>query len=172
LGELKIPGYSTYLHPYDENHVIGIGQEDSNIKISLYNVKDVSNPIELSAYIIQKEKEDYSWSYSTALYEHKAFLFSKEKNLLCIPVSIDYKESAYLFNISKNGIKLRGIISHESETKKTESVDPWEDKDWEENYRYSIQRSLYIEDVIYTISQAMIKMNDLTSLGELNNINI
>ena len=54
LGELKIPGYSTYLHPYDENHIIGIGKEDNNVKLSLFNVIDVTNPKELSTYQIEE----------------------------------------------------------------------------------------------------------------------
>jgi uncharacterized secreted protein with C-terminal beta-propeller domain len=43
LGELKIPGYSTYLHPYDATHIIGVGMEDRNVKISLFDVSDLSN---------------------------------------------------------------------------------------------------------------------------------
>ena len=54
LGELKIPGYSTSLHPYDENRLIGVGYDtktnqwggtqNAGIKIDLYNVSDVKNP--------------------------------------------------------------------------------------------------------------------------------
>lgn len=56
LGELKIPGYSTYLHPYDADRLIGIGYDtkenqwggtmNSGVKIDLYNVADVSKPIQ------------------------------------------------------------------------------------------------------------------------------
>ena len=54
LGELKIPGFSNYLHPYDEEHIIGIGRDTKEIengrvqqlgiKIALFNVADVNNP--------------------------------------------------------------------------------------------------------------------------------
>lgn len=54
LGELKIPGYSTYLHPYDTDRLIGIGYDtktnqwggtqNAGIKVDLYNVRDVKNP--------------------------------------------------------------------------------------------------------------------------------
>ena len=54
LGELKIPGYSTYLHPYDENRLIGIGYDtyqnanggiqNGGLKVDLYNVSDVKSP--------------------------------------------------------------------------------------------------------------------------------
>ncbi|MFE3846057.1 beta-propeller domain-containing protein, partial [Thermoplasmatota archaeon] len=173
LGELKIPGYSTYLHPYDQNNVIGIGQEGNNVKISLFNVEDVSNPQELSTYQIQQETEEYYWSYSSALYEHKAFLFDKSKNLLILPISTDYKELAYVFNITNNYISLKGIITHESENKDSEEEhEIWESDYWREDYGYSIKRSLFIEDVIYTISDSMIKMNDMETLNELNKISI
>jgi len=170
LGELKIPGYSTYLHPYDQNNVIGLGKEDNNVKVSLFNVEEVSNPLEISTYQIQQEDDNYHWSYSTALYEHKAFLFDKEKELLVIPVSIDNKESAYVFNISKEGIELKGIITHESKNNETNEHEPLESSYWKDNYGYSIKRSLYIEDIIYTISDSMVKMNNLISLTEINDI--
>jgi uncharacterized secreted protein with C-terminal beta-propeller domain len=172
LGELKIPGYSTYLHPIDENNVIGIGQEENNIKISLFNVEDVSNPKELSTYQVKQDSEEYYWSYSTALYEHKAFLFDKDKNLLIIPVSTDYKESAYVFNVTGDIVDLRGIITHESDNNDIEEHEPWESSYWKDDYSFSIKRSLFIEDVIYTISDSMVKMNDLDTLYELNNLNL
>lgn len=172
LGELKIPGYSTYLHPYDQDNMIGIGQEENNIKISLFDVEDVSNPKELSTYQIQQETKEFYWSYSTALYEHKAFLFDKSKNLLIIPISTDFKESAYVFNITNNDISLRGIITHENEEIDEENHEPWESDYWKGDYSYSIKRSLFIENVIYTISDSMVKMNDMQTLNEINSISL
>ncbi len=92
LGKLKIPGYSNYLHPYDEKHVIGLGKEavDSEggsfawyqgVKLSLFDVSDVSNPREVAKLEIGDRGTD-----SPALYDHKAFLFSRERNLLVIPI--------------------------------------------------------------------------------------
>jgi len=100
LGELKIPGFSTYLHPYDETHIIGIGREDNKVKISLFDVSDMNNPVEIAKYEIENNDEDWRWMQSSALYEHKAFLFDREKNLLVIPVGDYSKQSAYVFDIS------------------------------------------------------------------------
>ncbi len=172
LGELKIPGFSTYLHPYDETHVIGIGQEQNLVKVSLFDVQDVANPQQLSTYQIQQKTEEYYWSYSSALYEHKAFLFDKEKQLLVIPVSVDYKESAYVFDISEDEIALKGIITHESDADKIDTNESLKSSYWMGDYSYSIKRSLYIEDVLYTISDAMIKMNDLVTLDEIARISL
>ena len=68
-GKLKIPGYSSYLHPYDENHIIGIGYNtksngyggvtNSNMKMSMFDVSDLENPKELFHIDIG---DDYAYS--------------------------------------------------------------------------------------------------------------
>ncbi|MCX6666063.1 MAG: beta-propeller domain-containing protein [Euryarchaeota archaeon] len=168
LGQVKIPGYSTYLHPYDDTHIIGIGKDGSQVKISLFDVSDMTNPVELANCSIT-DGENSWWSDSSALYEHKAFLFDLEKHLLVIPIGSYYKQSAYVFSISvDNGISLRGNISHDLETQH-------EDEPYYMSYYdsgNSIQRTLFIENVLYTISTNMIKMNNLETLAELNSIDL
>jgi len=165
LGSLKIPGYSTYLHAYDDDHIIGIGMEDNTVKISLFDVTDVTNPVEKAKYTI--EPDDSSWGSSTALYEHKAFLFDRAKNLLVLPAGSYKGEEAYVFDITpEDGINLKGTITHD--------IDYYDDD--EETYHYrsggSILRSLYIENVLYTMSTSMIKMNSLEDLQELNSLSL
>jgi uncharacterized secreted protein with C-terminal beta-propeller domain len=96
-GELSIPGYSSYLYPYDANHVIGIGSqttivngsENNNLKLSLFDVTNVNNPVEVANYVVEGNYTD-----STALYDPHAFLFNLQKQLLVIPVSItNYMET-------------------------------------------------------------------------------
>jgi uncharacterized secreted protein with C-terminal beta-propeller domain len=124
LGYLKIPGYSSYLHPYDENHIIGLGMEDRSLKLSLFDVTDVENPVEIGKY-----KVGGYYSGSNALYDHKAFLFSKEKELLVIPVNYNereelitneysykyykykYWQGAFVFRVNLKGFDLIGKIS-------------------------------------------------------------
>jgi len=182
LGELKIPGYSDYLHPYDENHVIGIGKQTieaeggnfawyQGVKISLFDVTDVSQPKEKSNYIIGDRG-----TQSLALHDPHAFLFSKDKNLLVMPISLSEKQNeedfhgqqtflgAYIFNISaENGIEMHGKISH-TEEGETLGYYSWY------NNRQDIKRSFYIGDTLYTVSNKMIKMNDLDTLEEINTI--
>ncbi|MDO8508848.1 MAG: beta-propeller domain-containing protein [Nanoarchaeota archaeon] len=134
LGYLKIPGYSNYLHPYDEDHIIGIGKDVDEsidtavkgIKVSIFDVKDVENPRE-SAKIIVGERG----TESNALYDHKAILFDKERNLLVLPISlVEIDKSKYngkipsdaygqmvwqgamVFDINLDEIKVRGKITH------------------------------------------------------------
>lgn len=76
LGDLKVPGWTSYLHPFDADHIIGIGRdENSHIKITLYDVSDVSAPINISEYTVPS-----FWSDTPALSDHKAFLFDASKN--------------------------------------------------------------------------------------------
>jgi uncharacterized secreted protein with C-terminal beta-propeller domain len=187
LGKLKIPGYSDYLHPYDENTLIGIGKETveaeegdfawyQGVKISLFDVSDVENPKELAKYEIGDRGTD-----SPALFDHHAFLFSRKRNLLVIPVleaTIDeddfagpvpdnfYGEytyqGAYVFNINREGIDLRGRVTHLEE----ESIDLLKSGFWFDS-EYSVERSLYIEENLYTLSQKMIKINNLETLSQL-----
>lgn len=59
LGQLKIPGFSRYLHPYDDDYIIGFGrQADENgrqlgLKVSMFNVSDVNNPTESAQLELQ-----------------------------------------------------------------------------------------------------------------------
>ena len=138
LGKLKIPGYSDYLHPYDENHLIGIGKwtveaEEGDfawyqgVKISLFDVSDVEHPREIDSIIIIGDRG----TDSPVLHNHKALLFDKELNLLAIPILLaeideskypigvppntygDYVwQGLYVFKISENDISLRGRITH------------------------------------------------------------
>jgi len=238
LGYLKITGFSDYLHPYDENHIIGIGKSATEegrvtgMKIALFDVSDVANPAEEAKIEIGGRGTD-----SNALYEHKAFLFDKNKNLLVLPIQV-YEEKemsnefnrwtgsdivfngAYVFDISlDNGIKLRGKITHFSNKSKYDAAEDEEigaereiygqtykkigDNNWEiedsysddyskivytdkyidqqpggisynnlYDYQYQIQRSLYMDDVLYTISQAKIKANNLDSVDEINSLDL
>jgi inhibitor of cysteine peptidase len=192
LGKLKIPGYSDYLHPYDENTLIGIGKETveaeegdfawyQGVKISLFDVSDVQNPRELAKIEIGSRGTD-----SPALYDHHAFLFSRARNLLVIPIleaTIDENafsgsvpanyygeytyQGAYVFSISKEGIELRGTITHIDD----DNMDLLKSGYWFDS-EYEVQRSLYIEDNLYTLSQGMIKINNLNTLNEIAAINL
>lgn len=199
LGKLKIPGYSTYLHPYDENHIIGIGMETKEIinrnsngkvisttakvvgmKMALFDVSNVNSPVQISSVVIGDSR-----TTSAILTNPKALLFSKEKSLIAIPVnnysqnfevtsSNNYEtminnytkyskpynaEGYFVYNINvQDGFKLKGVITHE----KTNAT-----------YYYSnskLLRGLYIDNNLYTVSETMIKVNELDSLkamGEL-----
>lgn len=199
LGKLKIPGYSNYLHPYDDTHLIGFGKDavplkDSDLafplglKLSLFDVSDVSNPVELGTFGIGDAGSD-----SYALSDHKAFLFDKEKNLLVIPVRVAQVpperktedlvhvygdvvfEGAYAFGVNPscapaqnacNVFALKGNVSH---------VDPEQLKKMGDVYfggGTDVKRSAYIGDVLYTMSDQYLKANALSDLTELKSVKL
>jgi uncharacterized secreted protein with C-terminal beta-propeller domain len=192
LGKLKIPGYSDYLHPYDETHLIGLGKDAAaaegenqdfawyqGVKLSLFDVSDVARPTEVANYLIGDRGTD-----SYALHEHKAFLFSKEKNLLVIPVTLakidplkypngvepntygDFVfQGAYVFNISiEGGFSLKGTVSHADPSALQKSGE----------YYYgnndNVQRSLYMDNALYTVSDKYVKANDLGTLAPISSL--
>jgi inhibitor of cysteine peptidase len=177
-GKLEIPGYSSYLHPYDENHVIGLGKEGNNVKLSLFDVSDVNNPTEIAKYIVEGD-----WTDSEALQEPKAFLFDKEKELLVIPVSktnygvVDTKDGesittqggfwqgAYVFNVTASGFTLRGGITHQENTTDTQYYYGYDYNMW-------VHRALYINNTLYTVSNAKVLLNNLNTLALIADVNL
>lgn len=106
VGELKIPGFSSYLHPISDTLLLGIGVDgDENgqgngIKLSLFDVSDPTSPKEVSKYEINGLDENgedgsyrYSCIYSTAFYSHKALCFDYENGIVYVPFAKD--ESYY-----------------------------------------------------------------------------
>ncbi len=192
LGKLKIPGVSDYLHPYDENHIIGIGKEAveakegnfawfQGVKLALFDVSDVENPVEKARFVVGNRGTD-----SEALRDHKAFLFEREKKLLVIPILLaeineeqypngvpdsaygEYTfQGAYVFELTKeNGFVLRGRVTHVKD-------DSLEKSGYYYFSPYSIiRRSLYIGNNLYTLSGKMIKINDLSDLKDVKEIEL
>jgi uncharacterized secreted protein with C-terminal beta-propeller domain len=184
LGQLKLPGYSSYLHPYDDTHIIGIGRgtKDSGhggvmatgVKVALFDVADVSNPRLVSDYVIPGQGTD-----TEVLNDHKALLFDRSRNLLSIPVSsydadpryepdgkyIQPKvwRGFYVFGISADsGITLKGKVEHSNAA-----------SDYYNYYGVQGSRSFYIDSVLYTVSLGnLIKMNDIGTLQEINQLEI
>lgn len=191
LGALKIPGYSDYLHPYDENHIIGFGKDTEEMaqkgwpgnggsmafyqgmKLAVFDVSDVTRPIEEFKAIIGDRGTD-----SELLRNPKALLFDKSKNLLAFPVTVmenkqktpgdvtQYGEftfqGAYVYNLDlQNGFKLKGKITHLSSDDYLKAGQSWYDSS------KNIERILYINDTLYTLSKGLLKANDLDSLKEI-----
>ena len=175
LGELKIPGFSNYLHPYDDEHVIGIGRDTKvvnrgvqqmGIKIALFNVADVNNPKVQDDIVIGDGS-----TYSESLHDHKAFFFDKTSGILSIPISGDSKSlksfelnsdrwnGFYVFSLdSTEGFDIKGKIAH-----------------FADDHRYygmGNARTFYIDTVLYTASEKYLKMNDLDSIKEINSIKL
>ena len=182
LGELKIPGFSNYLHPYDEEHVIGFGRDTKEIdngrvqqlgiKIALFNVADVNNPKVADDIVIGDRS-----THSEALHNHKAFFFDKKSGVLSIPISGDAEilegissskmfapdynrwSGFYVFDLEKSdGFNLKGTVTHSAEDSRY--------------YGMGNARTFYIDEVLYTASEGYLKMNSLNNLEEINSIKL
>lgn len=161
LGYLKIPGFTRYLHPYDNDHLIGIGKDGTNVKMSLFDVTNVSAPIELDNYVFESSSD------TPVLTEHKAFLFDRARSLLALPISIWrpwyslYWQGAYVFDITlTDGFVLKGNITH-----RNSSTNQWDSN-------FDVNRELYIETVLYTVSNKMIGMNSLSDLALIKQVTL
>ncbi len=92
IGELKIPGYSDYIHPLGDNHLLTIGKDAilyesrawyQGLQLSIFDVSGFKNPV-----LVHKEQIGVRGTESEALHNHKAFTYWEEKNLLAIPVRL------------------------------------------------------------------------------------
>lgn len=99
-GELKIPGYSSYLHPVAKDIILGIGQEDSRVKATLFDVSSPKNPKELSTY-----KLDEYWTEAAS--NHHAFLLDGKHEIFFLPGS----KGGYVFSYVNNQLKLAKTVA-------------------------------------------------------------
>ena len=190
LGELKITGYSDYLHPFDENFIIGIGKEADDqgsfawyqgVKVALFDVSDPANPREAGTFVIGDRGTE-----SPVLTEHKALLFDRARSLLVMPVTVaklsGYNEpwargepvwqGAYVFTVNPEaGVVFRGGITHLANGEVPSEYCYYGGYyGGTTNCDRQVSRSLFIGEVLYTLSPTMMKMNSLTDLSEINTV--
>jgi uncharacterized secreted protein with C-terminal beta-propeller domain len=162
VGELKILGYSAYLHPVGDGLLIGVGQDATDdgrttgTQVSLFDVSDPSDPVRVDAITLSEG------SSSEVEYDHHAFLFWEQSGLGIIPVQQWYwdseKETAFFgavgFGIDRGDITEIARIAHPG------GKDGWD-------YRAQIRRSIVVGDSVYTVSDAGIMKSDLDDLREV-----
>jgi uncharacterized secreted protein with C-terminal beta-propeller domain len=200
LGALKIPGYSNYLHPYDENHIIGFGKDTVEyvrkdtqgrelgrtayylgMKIAVFDVSDVQNPIEKFT-----EKIGDRGTESELLSNHKALYFEKDKNLLAFPVTVmevqnqkDPSNSnfpaygsfafqgAYIYSLDLvNGFTLQKKVTHLNAEDYLKAGDYWYQSD------KNVERILRINNILYTLSKDRIKAHNLSTFEDVADLTL
>jgi hypothetical protein len=173
VGELKVPGFSSYIHPLGENHLLTVGvhvPEDQTdwrqraVKLSLF---DVTNPAEPKEAFTQLVGTAYGWS--EALWEHKAFNFFPAKGLLAIPFS-DYNPNSHdywsgfrselkVFHVSPaTGFTSVGAVSM-SDVYQVHNY-----RDWSWYWTPSVRRSVMADDYVYAISDAGVRVAHVSNL--------
>ncbi len=163
LGYLKIPGFSTYMHILDRDHVLGFGYDTeesggwgldtTGFKLSLFDVSDVSSPLEIKNEVIGTKAE------SLLATDHKALMISLDKGIMGFPLNYinsesDYFAGYYLYNVSNSDFSFRGRVTHVRDD--AEMIDI--------AYDDLILRGLFIGDNLYTVSEGRLQVNDLGTL--------
>ncbi|MEW8117086.1 MAG: beta-propeller domain-containing protein [Candidatus Thiodiazotropha sp.] len=169
-GELEVPGFSTYLHPIEGDLILAIGQDtDTNgIKLSLFDISDLAQPVLLNEHLIG------AGSYSEAAYNHHAFTWFEQEQMLAIPVTHWNRstlEAIFDVNDIFNGLELFKVTAQQG-------IQPYAAIDHDIFYRNQnnsrwlypegIRRSFFVSDeamnsYIYSISERGFLVNDLAS---------
>ena len=187
VGELKIPGYSAYLHPMGDDHLLAVGMagldtgELTGLSVNLFDVSDMASPKLAHSHEVS---HDGGWAWSEALWDHHAFTFAYGK--LTIPAFTEsYNESeerwegfsgTITFAIDADaGISEVGRVDHRDlvglSTCNYARWYDWAEEDscsWDYGYWYAqVRRSLYskkgADEYLYTVSDYGVKVNDLNA---------
>jgi uncharacterized secreted protein with C-terminal beta-propeller domain len=191
-GELKIPGYSEYLHPYDENHLIGIGHDavengtsaiPLGLQMALFNVSDMKNPKQLYNVKIGDKGTNTELTYN-----HKALYWDAEKKLFGFPV--DYYElekgfdvanpwqtgvgkfqGAYIYSVTpQSGFELKAKLT-QLPISASMLIDYGKDASYYSYYNYFVNRILRVgDDSLFTLSNNQINAYDLNNFKEQNRL--
>jgi uncharacterized secreted protein with C-terminal beta-propeller domain len=170
VGELEVPGFSTYIHPMDDNHLITLGVDMEtgwNLQLQMFDVSELDAPKLMFKEVIE--------GWSEAEWNHKAFTYYPPKNLLVVPVlRYDWNGNGFSGFLSykvtiKDGFSKLGEIDHTP----TEKVCV---KYYDEEYCYypynNPRRSIVIEDYLYTISELFLKVNEIGSAQSIKTIDL
>ncbi len=174
VGELEVPGFSTYLHDLDDGRIlsIGIGGDESGAtwgqtQISLFDASDFDHPRLQDNLALQAEGD---WSWSEAQWEHHAFQYWAPKALLAVPVSSyrdlgdpdgdgtwewEYLSRLELINVDlEGGLSRKGTIDHSHLYSN--------DEYW---YYRDIRRTIFMGDYLYAISDRGISVHRTADLS-------
>jgi hypothetical protein len=176
LAELKIPGFSTYMHRMDANHLLTIGYDGDDqgnfawftgVALQIFDVSDGTQPKLKWKHVIGTRG-----SSSEALTDHLAFTYYAEKNLLALPLTVcegstgggSYGDQLtfsglLVFDVTPaKGFSLRGKIGFQPGAGATCS-------NWWTDASSQVKRSLVIENTIYALSEDRLKADGLEALG-------
>ena len=166
-GELKINGYSSYLHPIGEDLLLGVGQDATaegrilGTQVSVFDVSDPAKPIRMSRLTFEDAQSEAEW-------DHHAFLWWPEDEIVVLPLqrwSWDEREGteehfagAVVVEATTQRIRTVGEITHPSQT------EPGCEECWA--WTEPVMRSVVIGDALFTISQTGVMVSDLDTLEQ------
>ncbi len=149
LGELEVTGYSTYMHPLGEDHLLAVGEavDPAGVQISLFDVSDLADP-----QLQDREIVETGWSGSEAIYDHHAFNYYEPMDLFAVPINSSYGwgdvdfAGLYVYDVTvADGIDYVGAVDA------SVFVEPAVD-DYYAQYCAQVRRSIIIEDTLYAVA--------------------
>lgn len=170
IGELKIPGFSTYIHPLDDGHLLTIGihmpdpaggpvdWQERRMKLSIFDVRDPTKPLEKFTETIGTAS-----GWSEAAWEHKAFNFFPEKGLLAIPFS-DYRASSndywsdFVSDLRVFRVDAAAGITPIGALGLADVYQTYAYRDWTWSWSPWVRRSVMADDFVYAISDAGVRV--------------
>lgn len=170
LGELEMPGFSTYQHPWTDNYIIGIGYETDDrgrvngLKFSLYDITNKNNPVEVGTPLILLY-DTYGFIDSDSIFNHKSIMVDKENNLLGIPIRISLYQSQLKYVFSYMLLDIDPTKAQPISIKQTFDHLPSElaynGYNYYGYYEYLIERGLRIDNHLYLLSQKSITSHQI-----------
>lgn len=149
-GVLRIPGFSSYLHPVAPGRILGVGREvglrgATGAKVTLFDVSVVTKPRELATWTLPG-------SYTTAEWDHKAFLYWKMSKVAVLPISVFEGAESFVgsivLDVQDYGITERGRFSHE--------------KCCGQRLEPRIERNLVVgKNYLWSLSHSQLQVNDM-----------
>jgi hypothetical protein len=172
VGELKVPGFSTYLQPIGDSKLLSIGYEGNptwNTDVSMYDVSNFATP-SLDTMLPLVPDNSQTWTWSEATWDHHAFQYWGPKQLLAIPSSnwtynnatgyYGYLSKLQLIRVDPTtGLSMYGSVDHSQYYNEDQSR--W----WSLG---DIRRSIFMGDYVYAISDKAITSHRVTDLGTVN----
>lgn len=167
LGELEIPGFSDYMHPMGDDHLLTIGrdidpvtQTDRGLLLQIFDVSEPANPVQAFSFSYNRQ----GWSEANS--EHKAFNYYAPLDLLAFPYtdySVDATSSLELFRVTTDkGFEQLGSIDHSGFANAScyDEVEGY----WKCNYSPDVRRGLFIDQFVYSISYGGVLVNSIENL--------
>lgn len=156
-GELKITGYSAYLHPVGDGLLLGVGQEATpqgrrqGAQVSLFDVSNPARPKRVSKRLLGK-------SWSSVEWDHHAFLYWPKTGLTMLPITVEtsdpsrgvysWSARAVGLRVTPGGIRSVGAVAHPGTTDRSQPI----------------RRSVVVGKTVYTLSDSGVAANRLADL--------
>lgn len=162
-GQITIPGFSSYMHPIDDTHLLTIGQ-DGGLALQIFDVTNPAAPLQTSKFVYTN-----GYGYSEAQSNHKAFTYFADRQLLAFPYtaygSSSMKSTLELFKIDvTNGIQRLGAVDHTAFFGGDTTVNRGYCGGY---FDPSVRRGVFLDNVVYSISYGGVLANDATTLAPL-----